>query len=36
MSEPLHTLKQEHRVIERALHALDGLCIRLEWGDRVP
>jgi hemerythrin-like domain-containing protein len=36
MSEPLHTLKHEHRVIERALRALDGVCIRLEWGDPVP
>jgi hemerythrin-like domain-containing protein len=36
MSHPLQTLKQEHRVIEKALHALDGICIRLEWGDRVP
>ncbi|HWO02529.1 MAG TPA: hemerythrin domain-containing protein [Blastocatellia bacterium] len=36
MSAPLHVLKQEHRVIERALRALDGICIRLEWGDSVP
>lgn len=36
MSGPLHTLRQEHRVIEKALHALGGICIRLEWGDRVP
>jgi hemerythrin-like domain-containing protein len=36
MTEPLYTLKHEHRVIERALHALDGICMRLEWGDQVP
>lgn len=36
MSGPLHALRHEHRIIERALHALDGICIRLEWGDRVP
>ena len=36
MMGPLHNLKHEHRVIERALHALDGVSIRLEWGDHVP
>lgn len=36
MTHPLHTLKHEHRVIERALHALDGVCLRLEWGQHVP
>ena len=36
MSEPLHILKHEHRVIERALRALDGVCSRLEWGQNVP
>jgi len=36
VAQPLHTLKHEHRVIERALHALDGLCVRLDWGDLVP
>ena len=35
MSGPLHTLKHEHRVIERALRALQGVCIRLVWGDQV-
>lgn len=34
--EPIHLLKQDHRIIERALHALDGLCLRLEWGQSVP
>src|SRR5262245_7965261 len=36
MAGPLHTLKHEHRVIERALRALDGVCSRLEWGQSVP
>ena len=36
MRQPLHALKHEHRVIERALRALDGICIRLEWGDPIP
>jgi hemerythrin-like domain-containing protein len=36
MSGPLHTLKHEHRVIERALRALDGVCVRLVWGEQVP
>ena len=36
MTQPLHTLKHEHRVIERALHALDGICMRIQWGERVP
>ena len=36
MTQPIHTLKHEHRVIERALHALDGICMRIQWGERVP
>src|SRR5262245_60171244 len=36
MTEPLQNLKHEHRVIERALRALEGLCLRLEWGASVP
>lgn len=36
MAHPLHTLKHEHRVIERALRALDGVCARLQWGHDVP
>ena len=36
MIQPLHSLKHEHRVIERALHALDGICMRIQWGERVP
>jgi len=36
MTHPLNVLKHEHRVIERALRALDGICTRLEWGQQVP
>ena len=36
MAEPLHILKHEHRVIERALRALEGVCSRLELGSSVP
>jgi hemerythrin-like domain-containing protein len=36
MTHPLNLLKHEHRVIERALRALDGVCARLEWGQQVP
>jgi hemerythrin-like domain-containing protein len=36
MTHPLNLLKHEHRVIERALRALDGICTRLEWGQQVP
>jgi len=31
MTNPFHILKHEHRIIERGLRALDGLCLRLEW-----
>jgi hemerythrin-like domain-containing protein len=36
VTHPLQNLKHEHRVIERALRALDGVCARLQWGDHVP
>ena len=36
MSGPLHALKHEHRVIERVLRALDGICARLVWEEQVP
>lgn len=36
MTHPLHALKHEHRVIEKALRALDGVCARLQWGNHVP
>ncbi|HEV2668874.1 MAG TPA: hemerythrin domain-containing protein [Blastocatellia bacterium] len=35
MSRPTHVLKHEHRVIERALRALDGMCIHLKSGGNV-
>ena len=36
MSGPIHALKHEHRVIERVLRALDGVCARLVWGEQIP
>ncbi|MFN7930606.1 MAG: hemerythrin domain-containing protein [Blastocatellia bacterium] len=36
MSRPTHTLKHEHRIIEQALRALDGICTRLELNEAVP
>src|SRR5215469_3872656 len=36
MGDITHNLKHEHRVIERALRALDGMCLRIEAGDIVP
>ncbi|HEX4946539.1 MAG TPA: hemerythrin domain-containing protein [Blastocatellia bacterium] len=36
MSRPTHTLKHEHRIIEQALRALDGMCTRLELGEEIP
>jgi hemerythrin-like domain-containing protein len=36
MGDVTHNLKHEHRVIERALRALDGMCVRIEVGDSVP
>jgi hemerythrin-like domain-containing protein len=36
MSQPFHILKHEHRIIERVLRSLDGVCARLEGGTRVP
>jgi hemerythrin-like domain-containing protein len=36
MGDITHNLKHEHRIIERALRALDGMCTRLEAGDAVP
>lgn len=35
MSKPFYILKHEHRVIERALRALDGMCMKLAGGDAV-
>ena len=36
MSTPFHILKHEHRIIERVLRALEGVCLRIEAGYRVP
>jgi hemerythrin-like domain-containing protein len=36
MTKPLEILNHEHRIIERGLHALNGMCIRLERGEQVP
>lgn len=36
MSEPVEILMHEHRIIERALRALGGICRRLESGVSVP
>jgi len=36
MSQPFHILKHEHRIIERVLRSLDGVCERLDRGTPVP
>lgn len=36
MSKPFYILKHEHRVIERALRALDGMCMKLAGRGPVP
>ena len=36
MSSPFHILKHEHRIIERGLRALDGVCARIEGGTMIP
>ena len=36
MSRPTHLLKHEHRVIEKVMRALDGLCWRLKNNEPVP
>lgn len=36
MSRPFHILKHEHRIIERVLRGLDGVCTRIEGGVQVP
>lgn len=36
MIQPLYSLKHEHRVIEKALRALDGISMRIQWGERIP
>ncbi len=36
MARPTHTLKHEHRIIEQALRALEGICLRFDLGERIP
>lgn len=36
MSRLIHMLKHEHRVIEKGLRALDGMCLNLKLGNNVP
>lgn len=36
MSRPTHLLKHEHRVIEKVMRALDGMCWRLKNDEPVP
>lgn len=36
MSRPTHPLKHEHRVIEQAMRALEGMCLRMSTGENVP
>jgi hemerythrin-like domain-containing protein len=36
MSRPTHLLRHEHRVIIQAMHALEGMCLRMRAGTRVP
>lgn len=33
---PTHLLRHEHRVIERTLRAMNGICLRLKLQDPVP
>jgi len=36
MSRPTHVLKSEHRVIEQAMRAMEGMCFRIRVGGAVP
>ena len=36
MSRPTHLLRHEHRVIEQAMRALVGMCLRMRAGSSVP
>ncbi|HKQ78799.1 MAG TPA: hemerythrin domain-containing protein [Blastocatellia bacterium] len=36
MSRPTHLLKREHRVIEQAMRALEGMCFRIRTGGAPP
>jgi hemerythrin-like domain-containing protein len=35
MSRPTHLLRHEHRVIEQAMRALEGMCVRMRAGGSV-
>lgn len=36
MSRPTYPLKHEHRVIEQAMRALEGICLRMVAGEHPP
>ncbi|MCI0488197.1 MAG: hemerythrin domain-containing protein [Blastocatellia bacterium] len=36
MTAPFHKLKHEHRIIEQALRALNGISLRLQVGEPIP
>src|SRR5262245_27842733 len=36
MCRPTHPLRHEHRVIQQAMHALEGMCLRMRAGGSVP
>src|SRR5215475_9429813 len=36
MSRPTHPLHHEHRVIEQAMRAVEGMCFRMRAGDDAP
>lgn len=36
MSRPTHLLRREHRVIEQAMRALEGMCFRIRTGGDPP
>jgi hemerythrin-like domain-containing protein len=36
MSRPTHLLRHEHRVIEQAMRALEGMCLTMRAGGSVP
>jgi hemerythrin-like domain-containing protein len=36
MSRPTHQLRHEHRVIEQAMRALEGMCFRMRAGSSMP
>lgn len=36
MTAPFHKLKHEHRIIEQGLRALNGISLRLDYGERIP